>query len=44
MNISYKNNKLEQSLTIDRNIIKSYGGLSKKIKQRLEQLKAANDL
>lgn len=44
MDLSYKSNKLEQSLTIDRNIIKSYGGLSKKIKQRLQQLKAANDL
>lgn len=44
MNLSYKNNKLEQSLTEDKNIIKSYGALSKKIKQRIEQIKAADDL
>jgi proteic killer suppression protein len=44
MKLSYKSNKLEQSLTLDKNIIKSYGTLSKKIKQRIEQLKAANDL
>jgi len=44
MNLSYKNNKLEQSLNVDRNIIQSYGVLSKKIKQRMDQLKAANDL
>jgi len=44
MNLSYKNNKLEQSLTEDKNIIKSYGGLSKKIKLRIEQLNAADDL
>lgn len=44
MNLNYKNKKLEQSLTEDKNIIKNYGGLSKKIKQRIEQLKASDDL
>jgi len=42
--LSYKNNKLEQSLTEDKNIIKSYGALAKKIKLRIEQIKAADDL
>jgi len=44
MNLSYKSKKLELSLTEDKSLIKSYGFLSKKIKQRIEQLKAADEL
>ena len=34
MELSYKNNKLEKSLTTDKGLAKSYGKLAKKIKQR----------
>ncbi len=44
MDLSYKNRKLERSLTEDKNIIKTYGHLSKKIKQRINQLVASEDL
>jgi len=44
MNLSYKSKKLELSLTEDKSLIKSYGILSKKIKQRIEQLNAADEL
>jgi len=42
--ISYKNNKLEKSLTNDKELIKTYGELAKKIKQRLKELKEADNL
>ena len=44
MEMSYKNTKLENSLTNDKEIIKSYGVLAKKIKQRMTQLKEADNL
>lgn len=44
MEISYKNNKLEKSLTNDKELIKTYGELAKKLKQRLNQLKEADSL
>jgi toxin HigB-1 len=44
MKLSYKNNKLEKSLTDDKVILKTYGTLSKTIKQRINQLKAADEL
>ena len=44
MELSYKNKKLEQSITDDKSLIKSYGTLAKKIKQRIGQLKAADNL
>lgn len=44
MKLSYKSKKLEQSLTEDKRLIKTYGELSKKIKQRIGQLKAADTL
>ena len=44
MNLSYKNNKLEKSLTDDKKIIRRYGKLAKKIRQRISELKAAENL
>ena len=44
MEIVYKNNRLENSLTNDKEMLKSYGVLAKKIKQRMTQLKEADNL
>ena len=44
MKLSYKNNKLEKSLTTDKGLSKSYGKLAKKIKQRITQLENADNL
>ena len=44
MRLSYKTNKLEKSLTIDKETIKKYGKLAKKIKQRISELTAAENL
>lgn len=44
MELSYKNNKLEKSLTTDKVLAKSYGKLAKKIKQRRIQLESAENL
>lgn len=44
MKLSYKNNKLEKSLTTDKGLVKSYGKLAKKLKQRRIQLESADNL
>jgi len=44
MELSYKNNKLEKSLTQDKGLAKNYGTLAKKVKQRINQLKSADNL
>ncbi|MEH6512959.1 MAG: type II toxin-antitoxin system RelE/ParE family toxin [Maribacter arcticus] len=44
MKLTYKNNKLEKSLTIDKEIIRYYGQLAKKIKQRITELQEADNL
>lgn len=44
MELSYKNNKLEKSLTTDKGLAKNYGKLAKKIKQRRIQLESADNL
>jgi proteic killer suppression protein len=44
MEVSYKTNKLEKSLTTDKGLAKSYGKLAKKIKQRRTQLESADNL
>ena len=44
MEISFKNRKLEKSLTTDKGLAKSYGKLAKKIKLRIIQLENANNL
>jgi len=44
MDLSYKNNKLEKSLTTDKGLAKNYGKLAKKIKQRRIQLESADNL
>ena len=44
MKLSFKSKKLEKSLTIDKEIIKSYGQLAKKIKQRITALEVAENL
>jgi len=44
MKISYKSKKLERSFATDRGLIKSYGILAGKIKQRKQQLESADNL
>lgn len=44
MELSYKTNKLEKSLTTDKGLAKSFGKLAKKIKQRRIQLESADNL
>lgn len=44
MKLSYKSNKLEKSLTNDKEILKSFGSLAKKIKQRVTELREADNL
>ena len=44
MKLEYKNNKLKKSLTTDKGLNKSYGQLSKKLKQRITQLESADNL
>ena len=44
MELSYKNKKLKKSLTQDREIVKSFGTLAKKIKQRITELQEADNL
>lgn len=44
MELSYKNNKLEKSLTTDKGIAKCYGTIGKKVKLRMTQLKNADNL
>lgn len=43
MELSYKSNKLEKSFT-DKGLVKSYGPLAKKIKQRKNELISAENL
>ncbi len=44
MKISYKSNKLEKSLTVPKEISKSYGIMAKKVNQRMKELSAASSL
>jgi len=44
MELSFKNNKLEKTLTIDKELAIAYGNLAKKIKQRMTQLRSADNL
>ena len=44
MNLAYKNNKLQKSLTDAREIQKSYGTMARKVAQRMEQFLAAPNL
>lgn len=44
MNLAFKSNKLEKSLTDARTLQKSYGALAKRVAQRMDQLRAANNL
>lgn len=44
MNIDYKNNKLKKILNNASLIKKEYGTMAKKVSQRMEQLKAADNL
>lgn len=44
MKVIYKNSKLENSQTNDKVLIKKYGELAKKIKQRIIQLTEAENL
>lgn len=44
MEIKYSSNKLEKSVSSPNEIFKNYGTRAKKVKQRLEELKAAANL
>lgn len=44
MNLSFKNRRLKNSLTVDKEIIKSYGTMAKKVKQRMIALEEAGNL
>jgi proteic killer suppression protein len=44
MELSYKNNKLEKSLTTDKGLLKLNSRLAKKIKQRRTELESADNL
>lgn len=44
MELSYKSRKLEKTLTTDRETVKVYGELAKKIKQRMVVLNNADNL
>lgn len=44
MDISYRNNKLKKGLSKDSEMIKQYGTLAKPLKQRINELKAADSL
>jgi|SRR5699024_1686415 len=44
MELSYKSNKLKKCLTKDKKLRKAFGSRAKKVKQRINQLKAADDL
>ena len=41
MNLSFKNRKLKNFLTVDKEIIKTYGSMAKKVKQRIIALEEA---
>lgn len=44
MEISFKNNRLEKSFTDDKVLVKTYGTMAKKVKQRYKDLKSADNL
>lgn len=44
MELTYKTKKLKRSLTEDTTLLKTYGKYAKKIKQRLTQLRSAENL
>ena len=44
MQISYKNNRLAKSLSSPREILRHYGTRAKNVNQRMEDLKAVNNL
>jgi len=44
MDLSFKSKKLKKRLTQDQELLKSYGRIAKKIKQRMKELKAAENL
>jgi proteic killer suppression protein len=44
MKLSYKTKKLEKSLTTDKGLAKGYGTLAKKVKMRMQQLTALDNL
>lgn len=44
MEIKFKSNKLEKSLTFPEEIVRTYGVLAKKVKQRMDEFRAASSL
>jgi toxin HigB-1 len=44
MRLSFKTRKLQQALTTDKGLAKSFGTLAKKVKKRMQQLESADDL
>ena len=44
MDINYKSNKLKKQLTEPKHISKAFGQMARKVRQRIEELKACEDL
>ncbi len=44
MEITYKNNKLKKQLTNDTEMMKAFGKIAKKVKQRMNELTSADNL
>ena len=44
MKVTFKNKKLEKSLTVHSDIIKAYGVRAKKVKQRMDEIRASADV
>jgi proteic killer suppression protein len=41
MKVTFKNKKLEKSLTVSSEIVKTYGSRAKKVKQRMDEIRAS---
>ena len=44
MKYTFKNKKLEKSLTLDKEIFKSYGAIARKVKQRMSEIESFETL
>lgn len=44
MKVEFKNRKLDKSLTVPSEIIKTYGVRAKKVKQRMDEIRASSDI
>ena len=44
MKITFRNKKLQKSLTLDNEIFKTYGAIARKVKQRLNEIRSFETL